>query len=118
MADIQALDAELNRMILEGQALDAFDKFYAADVRMQENRDEPMIGHAANRAREVEFFGSIGKVHDFSIGKSAAFGDTSFSEWIMDVELKNGFRYQSAQVARRVWQDGKVVDERFFYNKG
>lgn len=118
MSDIQALDAELNRMILEGQALDAFDKFYADDISMQENRDQPMVGHAANRAREIEFFGSIERVYDFSVGKTAVTGDTTFSEWFMDVELKNGFRYQSAQVSRRIWKDGKVVDERFFYNRG
>jgi histidyl-tRNA synthetase len=49
---------------------------------------------------------------------SAVNGDTTFSEWYMDINLKNGFHYQSTQVAIRQWKDGKIVHERFFYNKG
>ena len=115
MADIQALDAELNRMILEGQALDAFDKFYAADVRMQENRDEPMIGHAANPAREVEFFGSIGKVHVQLLG-SAVSEDVSYSEWIYEIDFKDGRRVCMTEVSARRWRHGLVVHERFYHN--
>ena len=36
MSDIDALDQELNDMILQGEILEAFDKFYADDVVMKE----------------------------------------------------------------------------------
>ena len=118
MSDNAANDKALNAMILGGKALEGFDLYYADDVSMQENANPPMVGKAANREREIAFFGSIEKANRFELGKSAVEGDTSFSEWFMDVELKNGFRMVSNQVSRRTWRDGKIIDERFFYNAG
>jgi hypothetical protein len=37
MKDLRTLVDELNQMILEGKILDAFEKFYADDVVMQDN---------------------------------------------------------------------------------
>jgi hypothetical protein len=36
----------------------------------------------------------------------------------MDVTMKNGQRYTLNQVAVRKRKNGKIVHERFFYNKG
>jgi ketosteroid isomerase-like protein len=113
-----ALDQQLNDMILGGKALEAFDKFYADDVVMQENSEEPRAGKALNRKFEEEFFSSLASWNDGRIEASAVNGDVSFSQWYMDVTFKNGFQYKAAQVAVRRWKDGKVVHERFFYNKG
>jgi ketosteroid isomerase-like protein len=115
--DIQALDNELNEMILTGKALEAFELFYADDVVMQENNDEPRVGKDANRKAEQEFFSSLEAWNDGRIEGSAINGDLSFSQWYMDVTFKNGFRYKATQIAVRKWKDGKIVHERFFYNK-
>jgi len=37
MKDLKTLVDELNQMILEGKILDAFEKFYAPEVVMQDN---------------------------------------------------------------------------------
>src|SRR5258708_7596634 len=116
--DTAALDQALNDMVLGGKALEAFEQFYAADVVMQENSDAPRVGKDANRKAEQEFFASLKEFHEGKVLASAVNGDTSFSEWYMDVTFKNGQRYQVSQVAVRKWKDGKVVHERFFYNKG
>ena len=118
VADIAASDAELNQMILTGQALEAFEKFYADDVVMQENSEEPRVGKDVNRKFEQEFFAGVAEWHDGKLVASAINGDTSFSEWYIDISFKNGFRMKSSQVAVRKWKNGKVVHERFFYNKG
>ena len=94
-------DQDLNQLILTGQALDGFEKYYADDVSMQENNDTPTVGKAENLARELVFFGSIEKFNGASIVRRAASGDTSFAEWTMDYELKNGVHVQSTQIARR-----------------
>jgi len=57
--DTAALDQELNNMVLSGKALEAFEQFYADDVVMQENNDEPRIGKETNRKFEQEFFSSL-----------------------------------------------------------
>lgn len=110
-------DRELNQMIVEGKVMDAFEKFYADDVAMAENNDPPTVGKDANRARELQFFDSIAKVNRFDLVRQVAGADFGFAEWDNDYELKNGYHVKTTQISRRVWRDGKVVEERFFYGK-
>ncbi len=112
---VAVLDAELNRMVLEGRILDAFDHFYADDVVMQENAATPVVGKPANRERERQFVESIEQFHGARVLGSAAAGDTSYSEWVMDVTLKSGIRIKMEQVAVRRWHNGQVRQERFYY---
>jgi hypothetical protein len=117
MSDIAALEKDLNEKILTGKAMEGFEQYYADDVVMQENSDAPFVGKELNRKRELEFFASIADWHGGKLEAGAINGDTSFGQWWMDVTLKNGFRYTNTQVAVRKWKNGKVVHERFFYNK-
>jgi hypothetical protein len=115
MANIQGLDAELNQMILKGQILEAFDRFYGDDIVMQENSQEPTVGKAANRAREEQFVGSVAELHEIKVGPTGAGADTTFSVWIIDATYKGGPRVKQEQTAVRTWKDGKVVREQFFH---
>jgi hypothetical protein len=116
MTRTQTLDAELNQMILQGQILEAFDRFYGEEVVMQENSGPPTVGKAANRAREVEFLASVAELHQLELGATGASADdTTFGVWIMDATYKGGPRVRMEQVAVRQWKDGKVVSERFFH---
>ncbi|MEE8061328.1 MAG: nuclear transport factor 2 family protein [Gemmatimonadales bacterium] len=116
--DIRSLEKELNEMILEGKILEAFDKFYADDVTMQENTDPPREGKATNREFEIAFLESFQEFHSAELVTSATGKDVSLSEWVWDVTFKEGGRVHMAQVATRRWKDGKVASERFYYNKG
>jgi ketosteroid isomerase-like protein len=115
MADLEALDQDLNQLVAQGKALDAFEKYYAEDVVMQENTDEPRRGKAACREAERQFFASVENVHRLAVTRSAVGEGVSFSEWEFDITFKNGQRTQQSQVSRRLWKDGQVVDERFYY---
>jgi ketosteroid isomerase-like protein len=114
---VEALDKALNEAVLSGKALEAFEQYYADDVVMQENSDEPRVGKDVNRKAEVEFFSSLAEFHEGKLLASAVNGDVTFGEWFMDVTFKNGTRVKLAQVAVRRWKDGKIVHERFFYHK-
>ncbi|MCA9704244.1 MAG: nuclear transport factor 2 family protein [Myxococcales bacterium] len=114
MTNIAQLDAELNDMIRQGKALEAFEQFYADDVVMMEN-DQAFEGKEVNRKREQEFFGNIAEVHAAGIGASAVQGDTSFCEQFFDATFKDGSRIKMEEVAVRTWKDGKIVKERFYY---
>ncbi|TWT43667.1 SnoaL-like domain protein [Phycisphaerae bacterium RAS1] len=115
--DAAALEADLNAMILKGAILDAFEKHYAEDVAMQENADPPCRGKAANRAREQAFVDSVAALHAVRLLGGAVTGERAYSEWEMDVTFKNGQRVLMTQCAARRWQNGKVAQERFYYNK-
>ena len=115
MSNIQELETNLNDMILSGDALAAFDRYYAPNVVMQENSEEPRVGKEANRAYEEQFFSMVKEVHSMSCDALASHGDVSFSEWSMDLTFQDGTRVQRTQVARRKWQDGQIIEERFFF---
>ncbi len=116
-SNVAALDQALNGAILSGKALEAFEQYYAEDVVMQENSDEPRLGKEANRKAEIEFFSSLAEFHEGKLLSSAVSGDVTYGEWFMDVTFKNGFRLKLAQVAVRRWKDGQIVNERFYYHK-
>lgn len=114
-SNVAELERELNEMIASGQAMEAFEKFYAEDVVMQENLQDPRVGKAACREYEENFFGNVAEFHEGSFHGSATEDDRSYSEWIFDVTFKDGTRMRNEQVAARQWRDGKVVHERFYY---
>jgi hypothetical protein len=114
---LKTLDDSLNRMVLEGKALDAMRRFYADNVSMQENADPPTVGLAANLAREEQVFGMIEAFHGMQLLSQAVGDGVTVSEWLIDATYKGQPRRASQQVAVRRWQDGKIVNERFYYNK-
>jgi ketosteroid isomerase-like protein len=115
---VQELDKQLNDDVLSGKIMEAFEKYYADDVVMQENSEEPRVGKAANRKAEEEFMASVEAFNGASVKASAVNGDVTFSEWEMDITFKGGKRVTMSQVAVRHWKNGKIAHERFFYNKG
>lgn len=113
--NLRKLDSELNEMVLEGRAMEAFDKFYADDVVMREGSEEPTVGKDANRRREADFFGAVNEVRDFRL-KHAVVGDgVTMSVWHLDYTHEEWGDVKMDQVAVRRWNDaGQVAEERFF----
>jgi len=108
---------ELNNMILAGKIMEAFDRFYADDVVMQENSEKPRVGKDVNREFEKKFMESIDVFHGMKLNASAVTDDgkTAMNYWDMDVTMKGAPRKESSQVAVQEWKDGKIIKERFFY---
>jgi ketosteroid isomerase-like protein len=113
---VDELERELNRALQDQKVLEAFDRFYADDVAMQENSGEPCQGKAANRQRTLDWAGTVSQLHAARLIGSAVSGDRAYSEWEYDATYKNGVRYRINQVAVRVWRDGKVASERFYWD--
>jgi ketosteroid isomerase-like protein len=113
--ELKELVTGLNSMILQGNALEAFERYYAEDVVMQENELTPTIGKDANRKREKEFFSNVVEFRGADV-KAVAIGDgVSMVEWFFDYTHKDWGRRAYHQVAVQRWKDGKIVHERFYY---
>jgi hypothetical protein len=115
MSELEQLDSDLNDMILRGQPLEAFEKYYADDVVMQENSEEPRVGKDTNRRYEEKFFGSMKEFHGAELRASAVGDGVSFSEWTFDVTFQDGNRVKIEQALRRTWNGKKVTRERFYH---
>jgi hypothetical protein len=105
----------LNQLILEGKALEGFELYYDDDVVMQENDQLPVVGKAANRQREIEFFNGITEFRSAKALDVAIGDNTSFVKWYFDYTHKDWGVRTYNQVAIQHWKDGKIVKEQFFY---
>ncbi len=106
---------ELNQLILEGKAMEAFEKFYDDEVIMQENDLEPMAGKEENRKREKEFFN---KAHGYENGKieGVASGDNLTTViWNLNYHHQDWGNRKYKQVSVQHWKNGKIIKEQFFY---
>ncbi|MFH6983380.1 SnoaL-like domain-containing protein [Marinoscillum luteum] len=107
---------DMNQMILSGQMMDAFEKYYHNDVTMQENNESPTVGKDANREREIKSMGMIEEFHGAEVKATAVGENVTMVEWEMDVTYKGAPRNTSNQVAVQKWQDGQIIHERFYYS--
>jgi hypothetical protein len=115
MENIPALLNELNSMVLQGKIMEAFEKFYAPDVIMQENEQSPTIGKEANRKREEEFIDNLisfrkAEVLDITYGNRV-----SMVRWEYDYTHKIWGTRKYTQVSVQHWNNGKIIKEQFFY---
>ncbi|MBI5804007.1 ester cyclase [Candidatus Pacearchaeota archaeon] len=109
---------ELNDMILNGKIMEAFEKFYAEKVVMQENSEEPRVGKDTNREFEKQFMAMVKEFHGMKLNASAFNEEKGIvmNYWEMDVTMRGKPRRKSSQVAVQEWKNGKIIKERFFYN--
>ena len=107
----------LNNMILEGKILEAFEKFYAEDVVMQENEDSPTIGKANNRLHEEAFAGNITEFRNAAVKNVILSDNIAVVEWELDFTHAEWGVRNYTQVAVQRWNDdGLIVNEKFYYN--
>ncbi len=114
-AELQANFEEIKALVLQGKAMEAFEKFYGDDVVMQENETPATVGKAANRDRELDFFSKLTEFRGANV-KVVAYGeDVIISEWFLDYTHSEWGNVTHDQVSVQRWKDGKVVHERFYY---
>jgi hypothetical protein len=114
--DLKAAFEDIKQLVLQGNAMQAFEKYYGEDVIMQENQNLPTVGKAANRQREEEFFAKVVEFRGVQV-KNVAFGENVIiSEWFLDYTHQDWGKRTYDQVSVQEWKDGKVVRERFYYS--
>jgi hypothetical protein len=106
---------DLNDLVLQGRALEAFEKYYHDEVIMQENESSPTIGKEANRQREKEFFSSITEFRTARPLKITVGEGVSMVQWHYDYTHKDWGVRNYSQVSVQEWKDGKIIKEQFLY---
>lgn len=106
---------DLNSMVLKGEILEAFEKYYAEDISMQENEQPPTVGKDANRERERQFLANVTEFRGAEV-KAVTVGDNvTMVEWFFDYTHKEWGKLTYHQVAVQRWKNGKIVHERFYH---
>jgi hypothetical protein len=101
--------------ILAGKLLDTFDRYYADNVVMSENRKDERIGKAANREYEQKFVGNVQEFHGAQVGRVLVDNENAAVEWTFDLTFKGGNRVKMQQVAVQTWKDEKIIREDFYH---
>ncbi|MBE7176616.1 MAG: nuclear transport factor 2 family protein [Mucilaginibacter polytrichastri] len=108
---------DIYAMLEAGQLMDAFEKYYAEHVVMEELGEEPRRGKETNRKAELDFLGSVSEFHGSGVTAIAADEENkvTFVESWMDISFKDGSRVNMEQVAVQRWEDGHIVYEKFYH---
>lgn len=116
MSNLKQNVDQLNSMILEGKVLEAFEKFYSDDVVMQDNDYPARIGKDVNRQHEEAFVGGLTEFRGAKVLNSIVSDDLAVTEWWMDYTHKDFGTRNYTQLAVQRWKNGKIVEEKFYYN--
>lgn len=113
-------EQELQSMVGQGQMVEAFEKFYAENVVMEEPMSGRTEGKDANREREMQWLENLAEAHGggvTGITSNEAEGITMSETW-MDATFKDGNRVKMEEVSVKKWEGDQIVHERFYYNLG
>ncbi len=113
--DLKAKVEDLNQMVLDGKMLEAFEKYYAVDVVMQEINMDPVSGKDANRKREEKWLSGITEFRGVEVKNVAVGDDVTMVEWFMDYSHKDYGDVKIDQVTVQNWKEGKIVKEVFYH---
>jgi hypothetical protein len=115
MATLLEKISDLNDLVLQGKAMEAFDKYYHDEVVMQENDSSPTVGKQKNRQREEEFFQSLTEFRS-ARPLNVTFGEgTTMVRWHYDYTHREWGIRNYTQVSVQEWKDGKIIREQFYY---
>lgn len=116
MKDLRTLVDELNQMILDGKILDAFEKFYAEEIVMQDNDYPARIGKEMNRQYEEAFVNGLTEFRGAKVENVIISDGIAVVEWWFDYTHKDYGVRNYKQICVQRWKNGQIVEEKFYYN--
>lgn len=107
---------DLYAMINTGQLLNAFEKFYAQEIVMQEIGEAERVGKDVNREYEKKFVESVKEIHGggASFASNEETGVTMVENW-MDLTFQDGNRVKLEQVCVQTWKEDEIIKEVFYH---
>ena len=107
--------SDLNDLLMQGESLEAFERFYHEEVVIQINDEAPVKGKATNRKiQEMEMNNTVefksAKPLKVTIGEQ-----TTMVEWHINYEHKVYGERNYTQVAVQDWKEGLIVKEKLYY---
>ncbi len=112
---LEAKVTALDQQIVAGDIPGAVETFFHPDVETQEgSADEVSRGKAEKIAKLQAFFAGIAKVNSIQLHSYAVGDNVTMSEFTFDLTQTDGSPILWNEVLRRRWQDGLVINERYY----
>ncbi len=107
---------EMDGMVLKGEIPQAVDRFFAENAQTKDVDGTTTASKIEALEKLTGFVGNIARVKAITLLNSAAQDNVSMSEFQFNFDMKDGSEVKWHEVIRRVWEDGKVVNEQYFQN--
>jgi len=106
---------QLIAMAVDGKFLEAIEKFYSDGASMQENNGPPRVGLTALLENERRALTYMSQLRTTAVSQVVE-GDRAAINWIFEFTDPQGNRRRLEEMAYQLWREGKIVEERFFYD--
>lgn len=104
-------------MVEAQEFLEAIARFYAEDATMQENNMEPRAGLQTLLEGERRALATrLKEIHVCRADSVLVDGDRAAINWVFEYTDYEGNRLRLDEIAYQVWENGKIVRERFYYD--
>ncbi len=110
---------KLQNMMAEGKTMEAFNELYHDNVQVYEMpTGEHRDGKEAQRKAIEGWFSAVKEVNGGGVTSITANEETGVSsaETWMDITMQDGNRMKMEEVAVQKWEDGKIIEEKFYYH--
>jgi ketosteroid isomerase-like protein len=104
-------------LVASGRGTEAMERFYAEDVNVFENRELARAGRDACVAEEKRLLAAQPtppRARALKVAVNEADG-VAFIEWIFRFTSPQGRPMRLEEVAVQTWENGRIVEERFYY---
>jgi hypothetical protein len=112
--DLQELLNNMNKLVIHGQLIEAAETYYAANIKTIEFDGRITEGKQAAVKKLSDFVASIQQVKEITLLRSAVDYNASFSEYILNIDMKDGSNLYLHEIVRSLWENGQVTEERYF----
>ncbi|HEY9176883.1 MAG TPA: nuclear transport factor 2 family protein [Flavipsychrobacter sp.] len=109
----------VQELMVQGQGLKALEEMYHKDIQVYEMATgEHRTGREEQKRAMQDWYNNLHEVHDSGYGAVTSDEENSVTcaELWMDVTFKDGKRQRLEEVAVQKWKDGKIIEEKFYYN--
>lgn len=105
---------QMDALVSQGEMVNAIDKFFSDGAQTSDYTEVKTSGKSQMIEKMNGFLGAIAKVNGITHHRSMVDGDASASEFTFDFDMKDGSKVYWHEIIRRIWSDGKVVEEEYF----
>jgi ketosteroid isomerase-like protein len=106
----------LIELVEQGKFLEAIERFYAPEATMQENLGPVRAGLPALLENERQVLARVVEIRLEKVGAVVVEGDRVVINWVFLITSAPGRTIRLDEIACQVWENGKIVSERFYYD--
>ncbi len=112
--NLSELVPALDQLMVAGQFQQAVDDYFHPEAVAHSNRSDRLVGKAAKQQQVARFMQHIAQIETIELLSFAISDTVSLSEFRFDFRWHDGSSTRYAEVIRRQWHDGLVIDEKYY----